>query len=101
MDILTIKRLKGQTKIQLAANLSISEAENLYKGLAKVFKRKPPLVLDASKVERVDTASIQVLACFCHSAHERDIELSWHKPSINFCRAAELAGLNTVLGMPH
>jgi anti-anti-sigma factor len=100
MDTLNIKRQKGQTRLQLAPVLDISEVRNLHKSLSKAMKRKPPLVLDASQVERIDTAAIQILAAFCHSIRESDIEISWHKPSINLRRAAESMGLNTILGFP-
>ncbi|GMR17778.1 MAG: STAS domain-containing protein [Gammaproteobacteria bacterium] len=100
MDTLNIKRQKGQTRLQLAPVLDISEARNLHQSLGKAMKRKPPLVLDASQVERIDTAAIQILAAFCHSTRENNIEISWDKPSINLRRTAKSMGLNTILGLP-
>lgn len=99
MGIVNIKRQKGQTRLQLASNLDITGARNLHALLGKAMKRKPPLILDASQVERIDTAALQILAAFCHSLRESDIELSWDNPSINLRRAAESMGLSTVLGI--
>ena len=97
---MTIKRQKNQTRLELGAALDISQARNLYESLEKSLKRKPPLILDAGGVERVDTAAIQVLAAFCHMAREKGLEVSWDTPSITLRRAAEMSGLTTILGMP-
>jgi len=56
-----------------------------------------PVVLDASRLERVDGAALQLLAAFFVEARESGIHVSWREPSEQLRDAADLAGLSATL----
>lgn len=99
MEPVKLKRQKNETRFVFASNLDISRASDLHTALSKALKRKPPFVLDGSKVERIDTAGMQILAAFCHTIRHREIEFRWHKPSINLLKSTELLGMQTLFGI--
>lgn len=57
------------------------------------------LVLDAAKVERVDTAALQLLAALFRDSEHKGIELSWKTPTEPLKYAARLTGLDELLGL--
>jgi anti-anti-sigma regulatory factor len=59
-----------------------------------------PLILDASGVERVDTAVLQLLTVFVRAAQRRGMALTWRQASEVFLRSAVLLGLDGELGLP-
>ena len=57
------------------------------------------LVLDASKLERVDTAALQLLAALFRDAEPKGVKVSWENPSEPLKYAAGLTGLSATLGL--
>jgi len=55
------------------------------------------LVLEASHIERVDAAALQLLAALFRDAGPRGLEVSWSNPSESLTYAAKLVGLDGVL----
>jgi len=55
------------------------------------------IVLDVSKVERVDTAALQLLTVLCQDSVLKGLEVSWFNPSEPFTYAAKLTGLDGIL----
>ena len=55
------------------------------------------IVLDASKVERIDTAALQLLTALCQDSVTKGVEISWVNPSESLTYAAKLMGLESVL----
>lgn len=99
MDPVHISHMADATLVALEASLSITDARQLHKQLSSALTGKTTVTLDASRVERLDAAAMQVLACFCRAARERGLALSWRNISPGFQQAARLLGLESILGM--
>lgn len=98
-SLVTAVRQKGKTRIKFGSCLDVANASDLKKGLAKLLRRKPPFELDASNVERVDTAGLQVLLAFKSEMAKREIDLHWQAVSDPLRSAADMLGLSGELGL--
>lgn len=85
--------------LRLKAQLDIREAVDLKTQLGTLLESDREIVLDASKVEKVDTAIMQLLTAFYRSAKAQGIVVKWKNPSDRMLRSAELLGLSTPLGI--
>ncbi len=65
--------------------------------LQQAVNVKKPIVFDATTVERIDAAALQLLAAFFIDAEHTQTHISWRNPSEVLCSAAELTGLSEVL----
>ncbi|MBL8939893.1 MAG: STAS domain-containing protein [Archangium sp.] len=65
--------------IVLVERLEMSQATALHTQLLDALKTKAPLVVDASAVQVVDSASAQVLVAFALSAKEARLEVRWQR----------------------
>lgn len=92
-----IERHAGQTRVALDTALGISEARALYEQLGHVLSYRTPVVFAAEKLERIDSAALQVLAAFCRNARQRGLTVQWHAPSIDLQQAAQRLGLESTL----
>lgn len=99
MDPVHIEHTADTTHVTLEAVLGIVDARALHAKLSTVLACATPVVLDGSRVERLDTAAMQVLACFCRSARERGMAISWQSPSSGLRQAAQWLGLESILEM--
>jgi anti-anti-sigma factor len=88
------------TEIQCAESLDISMAAALHQTLKKALESGAPITLQVHKVERADTAALQVLAAFMRAARARGITVSWNAPSASLRRSAQLLGLAQELEIP-
>ena len=83
----------GQSnQIVLDKHLNIGEAKNLHAKLEKSLFEAQHVILDASQVEEVDTASIQLLISFVKSAQASNLNVSWKETSKIFNKHATLLG---------
>ena len=55
--------------------------------------------MDASRVERLDAAVMQVLLGFCRAARERSLAVTWKNPSPSLQQAVRLLGLEDIFEM--
>lgn len=85
--------------LQLKGRLGIHEVNELKTKLSGFLDAKRNLILDASKVEKIDTSTLQVLAAFYRSATAKGIEIKWRNPNIRLLHAAELLGISGPLGL--
>ena len=99
MDPVHIEHTADTTHVQLEAVLGIVDARTLHEKLSTVLACATPVVLDGSRVERLDAAAMQVLACFCRAARERGLAISWQNPSSGLLQAAQWLGLESILEM--
>lgn len=88
------------TEICCTESLDISAAADLHLTLKKALASGAPVCLQAHRVERADTAALQVLVAFMRAARNRKITVSWSEPSVALRRSAELLGLTQALEMP-
>lgn len=99
MDPVHIEHTADTTHVALEAALSIADARKLHEKLGAVLKCATPVIIDGSRVERLDAAAMQVLACFCRTARERGLSVVWQGPSSGLQQAAHLLGLEAILEM--
>lgn len=83
----------------LKGQLDIREASNLKTKLGRLLKKNQGVVLDASKVEKVDTSVMQLLTAFYRSATAKGMEVRWKNPNSRLISAAQTLGLSGPLGI--
>lgn len=87
----------GQTTIVCSSSMDISGAGELRLQLMDAINTKESVVLDAAKIEKVDTAALQILTAFFKDADATNIEVQWKDPTQALTTAASLLGLNETL----
>ncbi|MBI3547324.1 MAG: STAS domain-containing protein [Gammaproteobacteria bacterium] len=95
-DPVQIERSATTTQLRLEAALGITDAHRLHELLSPALLAGQSIAIHAERVERIDTAALQVLACFCRTAHEQGLTLTWHEPSPNMRQTAQLLGLESI-----
>ncbi|ALP52678.1 hypothetical protein Tel_05670 [Candidatus Tenderia electrophaga] len=77
--------------------LDISVASDFKALLQQAMVQGCPVVLDGSRVERIDCAALQLLSAFFLEAQESGFEVSWRNPSQALRYAADMTGLKETL----
>ncbi len=77
--------------------LDISLVSDFKVLLQQASGQNSPIVLDASQLERIDGAGLQLLTAFFQEAVESGLSVSWRNPADTLIYAANLTGLNDVL----
>lgn len=95
-----IVRQAGETQLVFEPALDVAHARDLYQELDDVLAAHTPLALDASHVERIDAATLQLLAAFCCAARDAGVPLRWSAASPALRSAAALLDLFDTLGRP-
>lgn len=91
-----ITRSADTTEVALEVSLGITDAQRLHELLSPVLLAGKPIAIYGGRVERIDTATMQVLVSFYRAAHEHGLTLSWHKPSPALQQTAQLLGLESI-----
>lgn len=86
--------------ITLEANCSLRDAAALKNSLAAAVEISDRVVLDAASVERVDTATMQLLCAFVRERAANNRSVVWHEVSAALSEAAQLLGVQSLLGLP-
>ena len=89
--------MSSKTTVSLGSALDIVNVGTLKPRLQTALEKKPHVVLIADKVERADTAGIQLIYSFMHSAKQRDVTVTWQKPSANLIESIEKLGMTEAL----
>ncbi len=79
--------------------LSIDNANKLYDQFDSVVQRKQNIIIDASAVEMIDTAMLQLLIAFVRKLKNEGVKISWNKPSDELLSRAVLLNLEEYLGI--
>lgn len=90
---------EGTQIIECADVMDITTAAELRTQLIATLESKQPMVLDASRVERIDTAALQALSAFVQDANSQQQTVQWKDPSEVLSRSAELLGLAGLLNL--
>jgi len=83
----------------LDSNLGIEACADLKQHLADHLLHPEPLHLDGSAIERVHSASLQLLYALIRSRQHAGLETCWVGASPILREAARLLGLSTELGL--
>jgi anti-anti-sigma regulatory factor len=100
MTAVTVEQQSGEVRLFFEPALGIACARELRDQLDALLARDEKLVLDASRVERIDAATLQLLAAFVAAAQQAKRALRWQAMSTTFRNAAALLDMNTTLEMP-
>jgi anti-anti-sigma regulatory factor len=90
----------GTAVIALAANCSIKEVATLRERLIAAVDVSESVVIDAAAVERIDTATLQVLYAFVRDRLAGDREVTWQGVPAALTDAARLLGVRDLLCLP-
>ncbi|MBB6094250.1 ABC-type transporter Mla MlaB component [Povalibacter uvarum] len=90
----------GAASVTLAANCSIKEVAALRESLCAVLDSQEPVSIDASAVERIDTATLQLLYAFVRDRFAADREVVWQGVTGQLSEAARLLGVRDLLNLP-
>lgn len=85
--------------ITLAADLGIEHADALKDDLMVALATDQAVVIDGASVERLHSAAIQVLCAFVRDRQSAGLEVQWGSTSQCLREAAELLGVDRMLGM--
>jgi anti-anti-sigma regulatory factor len=88
------------TVISCAASLDISVVQNLYGELQAALEAQQPVVIDATQVERADTAALQMFCAFFQEAKASGIAWQWQQPAPALREAARLLDLTAYFALP-
>lgn len=84
---------KGKKMIVLSTINDISEVTKLHEKWQE-YLSSPLIVIDASAVERMDTAVLQLLTTLVKSADENQVKVEWQGATEPLKHAVKLLGLN-------
>jgi len=85
--------------LPLNHDLSIETCADLKQSLAGCLQHPAPLQLDGSAIERVHTASLQLLCALFRTRQHAGLETRWVDASPILRESARLLGLSAVLGL--
>jgi anti-anti-sigma regulatory factor len=92
--------MSAATMICCDACLDISGARDFYNRLQTAMEARQPVVLDATQIERIDTAALQILCAFFRDAEVNGLLVQWRHPSPALCNAARLLDVEGRLALP-
>jgi anti-anti-sigma regulatory factor len=93
------KRKQETGTIVCQDTLHISGVRDWHAELQKAVDNRGSMVLDGSRVERVDTASVQLLTALCLSLRAKGTAFTWKEPSAVLMDSARQLGLAESLGL--
>jgi len=84
--------------IVLAANCSVKDSTSLKNSLCALANESAAVTVDASAVERVDTATMQLLCAFARDRGARKQSIVWRGQSQALNDAVRLLGISALMG---
>lgn len=86
--------------ISCDTHVDISNVADIYQNLKKAFHDGRHVEIDASIIERIDTAVLQLFCAFIKKAESADLSVTWTSVSDSLRTSAELIGLASELNFP-
>ena len=85
---------QADSVVTCPSSLDISQVQELHTKFNQVLEAGEPVLLDASMIERVDAAGLQLLCTFIQQAEVNELEVKWQEPSNALQESAKLLGLS-------
>lgn len=85
--------------VTLPAECMIASADELKSSLLKLLPKKAAVTIDATAVQRIDTAGLQVLAAFVRERQSAGLPFTWKGVGEALNEAAQLLDLGRTLGL--
>lgn len=95
------RNVVNSAALELDASLDISVVEKLHESLNELTHSVDMVHIDAGKVERLDTAALQLLFSYQQSMDKKHISLEIVNPSKAFMDNATLLGMHQILNVKH
>jgi len=83
--------------VALPADCMQADVATLKERLSDLLQSVTPITIDAAGVQRIDTASMQLLAAFIRERRSGDRAVALAQPSAAFADAVRLLGLNALM----
>ncbi len=84
-------------RYQLNSVANITQAEKILADFRELFVLGQPVELDASEVERIDTAVLQLIVSLKKSLADKELALTFSAASDAFSQAVNTMGLTHIL----
>jgi ABC-type transporter Mla MlaB component len=84
--------------LALDEQCTIARAGEVRSRLVRLLEHAAPVTIDAGRVERVDTACLQLLTAFVRDRRSAGREVTWRAPTAAFLESVTLLGLGSLLG---
>lgn len=94
----TANKQVATNTLTLDSVVVINNAKSLYQTLAEI-NDDTDVTIDASAVEMIDTAVLQLLFAFTRKVQAGNHQIRWKNPSDEFVSRADLLGLSQHLGI--
>ncbi len=89
--------MTDKTTVSLGSALNIMNVSGLKTRLAAALSKNLQIVLISDKIEKADTAGLQLIYSFIVKAKEQGNSVSWQKPSDALFQACETLGMSEAL----
>lgn len=90
--------MSEHSQIALPIALTIVEVESIRQSFLSLLPAS--LTVDASAVDHVDSAGLQLLASACKTVAENGGHIEWKGVTTSLAESAEQCGLKQVMGLP-
>jgi len=90
----------SQPVVALSSNSTVKDAASLKAALIKVVASTATVSVDARSVERIDTATIQLLCAFVRERSQRQLGVKWLDCPKALVESSRLLGVHQILGLP-
>jgi anti-anti-sigma regulatory factor len=87
-------------KVVLGASCTIEDVAQVRSELINHLSASTPIIIDASRLERIDTAGVQLLAAFAIDCLEQGIAFAWKERPAALEEAIRLLGLGALMESP-
>ncbi len=88
-----------ETRLVLDSIITVNDAQTMYTQLRSLLKLKQDITIDASAVEMLDTAILQLLLAFVNKIKAQNRVVVWSKPSEEMINRATTLNLQAGLGL--
>jgi anti-anti-sigma regulatory factor len=86
--------------VALTSNCTVKDSAALKQSLSALLESNEPVTLDATSVERVDTAILQLLCAFVQARAALNRGIVWRGEGAVVADSARLLGLHALLALP-
>jgi ABC-type transporter Mla MlaB component len=84
-------------RVALPGNCTVKDAAALKQTLCSVAQESATVTIDVTALERIDTATMQLLCAFVSDRAARNQQVAWNGTSEAFAQAARLLGVGELL----
>jgi ABC-type transporter Mla MlaB component len=91
--------MTAKTSCSCGVSLSVAEAAGLKSRIQKALQKSSTIELNASEVQKADTAGLQLVLALIREVANADGRVVWKNPSKALIDAANLLGLGKELGL--